>query len=120
MLHRFLPMLVGIVLIFAGSFKAIELFGLPDPLSLFARAGLAFVSGIEIAIGACLIAALWPHPVRRLAMLLFALFMGYAILQEFAGAKSCGCLGKPTSTVVDRCLGLQHLGSSLALAAAVS
>ncbi|MCI0377419.1 MAG: hypothetical protein L0215_07425 [Gemmataceae bacterium] len=92
---RWVPLLVGGVLLSAALLKAQSLFAdSPVESGIFqARRFQVMLVEAELACGLALWLALWPRVTRWAAMLLFAAFFGVALSQALGGARSCTCFG---------------------------
>src|SRR5262249_6579631 len=92
---RFIPFLVGGVLLAAAILKAQRL--LTEPA---AGTGLlestwfqAVLVEVEVACGLALWFGLWPAVTRWASLTLFAAFLGAALSRALTGARSCACFG---------------------------
>jgi hypothetical protein len=84
------------VLIAAAVLKGYELLYDPSPRvgALASRWAAAIAVEIELLLGLCLLAGLWPRVVRWVAFACFIGFSAFSAYKLAAGETSCGCFGK--------------------------
>ena len=84
---------VGAVLVFAASLKALEVSN-RFPLLWKSSDALVAVGGVlESVFGACLLTGVRFRFQRAVGIALFACLSAYAAAAKFSGARSCGCFG---------------------------
>jgi hypothetical protein len=89
--------LLGILLLAAAILKVHADANTPDDLGQFkwiARVGLLAESAVELALGAALVAGIWPAVIRRVALLFFVIVSCVAIFEAIRAQPDCGCFGK--------------------------
>lgn len=93
---RWIPLLVGGVLLIAAALKAYSLFTdrVSGPGPLQSSSFQILLIEAELACGLALWLGLWPRLTRWTVMLLFASFFGVALSQAMGGARSCACFGR--------------------------
>ncbi len=93
--HRYLDVLLGAVLLTAGILKGWQL--LTDPsvgrAAGFPREVLLAATAFELAFGSWLLAGLYRHLTRWIALAWFTSLAAVALAQAVGGAPSCACLG---------------------------
>ncbi len=92
---RWVPLLVGGVLLVAAGLKTHRLFSDPSSSSgIFSSHWFQLMLvEAEVACGLALCLGLYPRLTRWAALLLFVCFLGAALSQAAAGATSCACFG---------------------------
>jgi hypothetical protein len=78
-------------LLIAASLKSYAL--ITEPVSGPLWQPVALVA-VEVFCGLALVLGLWPRQIRWGALAMFAAFLSFSLGKAFAGASSCGCLGK--------------------------
>lgn len=95
-LHRYLDVVLGVVLVLAGALKEQQL--LTDlsatRASGFPRELLIGESAFELAFGCWLLAGLYRRLTRWLALYWFTILAAVALAQAVDGVPSCACLGE--------------------------
>lgn len=90
-----LPLIVGALLLLAGTLKAHHLATEPvAELLHLPRWTLAAAVAFELLLGLWLLSGVRPWHARALALLSFVCFLMLALYQALQGSDSCGCLGK--------------------------
>jgi len=86
---------VGLILVFAATLKAAQLF--TDPVTALATDHAHWLVplhvGLEFGIGLLILSGLYWQQLRWLALLLFTIFAAYSLHLALGGAASCGCFG---------------------------
>lgn len=87
--------LIGLILIFAAAFKALELFQNPAAFlqKEFTSPIIPFLIAGELGIGFLALYGVYWKQLRMVAMTLFTMFAGYSLYLALQGAESCGCFG---------------------------
>jgi hypothetical protein len=94
--NRLVPVVVAVVLVGAALFKIHGALTGPSDFRRDPR-GVLFqllLIEVELLVGLALFFAIRPSLMRVAALGLFAVFLVAALLQAFAGARSCACLGR--------------------------
>jgi hypothetical protein len=92
-MRRLAPIAAGIVLLAAGSLKARELGLAAGPNVAHGRWAWSVLAGLELALGYCLVVAIYPAFSARVARFAFVVFALVTLYRAVTGEATCACFG---------------------------
>jgi Methylamine utilisation protein MauE len=93
---RFIPVLLGLLLLTAGGLKGYQLAStglMPEDKLLGGRGTILGLIAFELALGLWLLSGFANRAARLVSLTSFSVFLGVSLARGLAGEVSCGCFG---------------------------